>query len=57
MIDPEIHKYLERFEGRWELKDGHWCDACEGKDYNLWEITESCPWLCEEHARELHLLW
>ena len=59
-----LKRYLDAFQGVWELKDRTNCDVCypipivEMNVYiRKYESTCPPPWFCEEHAREWDLLW
>ncbi len=53
--------YIERCAETWVLRDSILCDVCS-KALNKeridgWIEFGTPPFFCEEHARELNLLW
>lgn len=52
---PEYKEYLDTKPGLLRLVTGSACDLCDPIISITWNYGR--PWLCEDHARELNLLW
>jgi hypothetical protein len=48
-------RYLSRTSWTFEMVEPNQCDVCQEAHGEDWSFGR--PWLCEEHARELDLLW
>jgi hypothetical protein len=53
--------YIERCSEPWLMRDAPICDVCSNtldkKRVDKWVEASTPPYFCEEHARELNLLW
>jgi len=56
MFYTKYRDYLDSNPGPLLVVDGTGaCDLCEPEEKMVWDLSR--PWLCEDHARELGLLW
>lgn len=57
----DVLRYLAAFDGKWSNKYG--CDICvpielvKLEKYISDTVNLDKPWLCDNHARELGLMW
>jgi hypothetical protein len=60
-IRAKAERYIRLCDTPWKLKDRKDCDICEDildrTTLSYWIGTNTPPFFCEEHARELNLLW
>ena len=52
--------YLMEFKGKWSQEEKEYCDLCRRSPtvrIEMWARLGDVPYFCEEHAREMNLLW